>query len=138
MQRARILTLPCMVLRGPPAQVTDCRALKPDQMDGRWLYGGGGGAHVSLQQLPALLAAAMTPEDLRDRDPTAARRMRAAQGALLEALVGAPQAAAGCGAGGSEGGVFYSVLMRWGMLAEVRRGALLGAHAGRPRSYTPN
>jgi hypothetical protein len=85
------------------SQVTDCRALKREQMDGRWLYGGGGGTPVATAHLPALLAAAMSPEELRDKDPPSAARMRAAQAALLRGLVGAVEGEGWPGGGGGGG-----------------------------------
>jgi len=116
-------------------------------MDGRWLYGGGCGTRVTPRHLCGLLAAALTPEELRDKDDAAAARMRAAQAMLLDGLVAGRQApeqqqqqqeqqqeeaAGGAGLEGDVGGgqadaavaeqpdVLYSVLMRWGLLCEVR------------------
>jgi hypothetical protein len=109
-------------------------------MDGRWLYGGGHGTRVTPRHLVTLLAAAMTPEELRDKDKAAFVRMRRAQHILLEGLVGGRQglaqgeggaadeptataaaatAEAGAAADEGAGGVTYSVLMRWGLLVEV-------------------
>jgi hypothetical protein len=112
------------LLAAPELQVTDCRALTPEQMEGRWLYGGGAAAEVAPGHVAALLAAAMAPEELRDKDPPAAARMRAAQAALLRGLVGGRQAeGVEGGSAAPAGGVLYSVPMRWGLLFEVRRSA---------------
>jgi hypothetical protein len=125
-------------------EATDARMLKPGEARG-WLYAlppqlaeeaGRPGLGASPRQLPAILAAALVPEDVCPLRPPksaapsipprgsedAADAMRAAQLLLLERLAPLPE---GVFVGG--GGVastlparmpFYSTLFRWGLAAE--------------------